>query len=153
MVKCQVCGNEINDAQFCRHCGSKINSDESSKNVEKKFCPNCGSEMNINADFCQECGTSLNAPQNNPAKSISNSNKSPTSALVLSLLIIGLGQIYLGLTKKGITLFILAIISGILTFLLIGWIFLIILWIYGMYDAYTSGEKILRGEVVEDSLF
>ena len=122
---------------------------------ETKFCANCGFEMPKSTKFCPECGTSTDGvPQ--PVKStdnaIMNSDKSPGLAALLSFLIIGLGQVYIGLTKKGIMLFIAAIISGVLMMIVIGWITWLIVWAYAIYDAYNSAEKMRNGIAVEDTI-
>ena len=130
MVSCQNCGSEVEDgAKFCRNCGSEIVPEE--HNVSgTKFCANCGFEMSA----------------------VGNADKSPVLAAILSFLIVGLGQIYLGLTKKGIILFVAAIVSGILMLVLIGWITWLIVWGYAIYDAYNSGEKMNRGIAVADTI-
>ena len=70
--------------------------------------------------------------------------------VVLAFFIIGIGQIYLGLTKKGIMLFVGAIISGFLMLIYIGWIIWFVIWIYAIYDAYNSANRLNNGEVLED---
>lgn len=79
-------------------------------------------------------------------------NKSAGLAAVLSFLIVGLGQVYLGLIKKGIILFILAIVAGILMSVVVGWILWLIVWGYAVYDAYNSAQKINEGLEVNDTL-
>lgn len=64
----------------------------------------------------------------------------------------GLGQVYLGLTKNGIILFVLAIVSGILTIIFLGFILWLLVWIYARYDVYNSANKINNGIEVEDTL-
>lgn len=70
--------------------------------------------------------------------------KSSGAAAVLSFLISGLGQIYNGHIFKGIMLIIIQLINGALTFILIGYLFLPIVWLYGIIDAYRSAGKINR---------
>lgn len=157
MVICESCGSEVDDgAKFCKNCGSKVIVEEENANVnETKFCANCGFEMPKTTKFCPECGNSTEGiPQvvNNVNNSVVNSDKSPGLAAILSFLIVGLGQIYLGLTKKGIILFVGAIISGVLMLVLIGWITWLIVWGYAIYDAYNSGEKMRNGIAVVDTI-
>ena len=89
MVKCQVCGEEVNDSKFCPNCGSVMDSKEEEEQVEEvfeeeiveeepeevkdtaqskntKFCSNCGTEVDINAVVCTNCGAALSTSQNLP---------------------------------------------------------------------------------------
>lgn len=154
MVLCQNCGSEVDEGvKFCKNCGSEIKVEEKNVDVNKtKFCSNCGFEMPQSTKFCPECGTTTDGSPQVVNNAIVNSDKSPELAAVLSFLIIGLGQIYLGLTKKGIMLLIAAIISGFLMLIIIGWITWFIVWIYAIYDAYNSGNKIRNGIRVEDTI-
>ncbi|MEW5994034.1 MAG: hypothetical protein AB1744_06525 [Candidatus Zixiibacteriota bacterium] len=68
--------------------------------------------------------------------------KNPGLAAVLSFFYMGLGQIYNGQIAKGIFFIVLYTISWLLIFILIGIFTTPVLWIYGMYDAYKSAEKI-----------
>lgn len=154
MANCKNCGSElVEGARFCKNCGSEIIPEEETADAKTRFCSNCGFEMNNNVKFCPECGTPISGvPQTNNAQTVRYSNKSPALAAILSFLIIGLGQVYLGLTKKGIILFVLAIISGILTLFVIGFILWLLVWVYAIYDGYNSANKINAGIDVEDTL-
>ncbi|MDR6999444.1 DUF6677 family protein [Neobacillus niacini] len=57
-------------------------------------------------------------------------------ALVASFIFPGVGHFYLGRIKKGILLIAIYIISLLLTGFLVGYIPLIIVWIYSMIDSY-----------------
>ena len=154
MVNCQNCGEEVVEgAKFCKNCGSEIVVEQANEK-DTKFCSNCGFEMPKASKFCPECGTTAERvpPVMNTTTIVVPSNKSSGLAAVLSFLIIGLGQVYLGLTKKGIILFLLAIISGVLMMVLIGWITWLLVWGYAIYDAYNSCEKMKKGIEVEDTL-
>jgi TM2 domain-containing membrane protein YozV len=70
--------------------------------------------------------------------------KNPGLAAVLSFFYMGLGQIYNGQIGKGIAFIVAYTISIVLIFIIIGIITTPILFIYGMYDAYKSAEKINR---------
>jgi TM2 domain-containing membrane protein YozV len=71
--------------------------------------------------------------------------KNPGLAAVLSFLVCGLGQIYNGQIVKGIGLFVAAGISGLLCTVVIGFILLPAVWLYGIYDAYKTAERINKG--------
>lgn len=148
---CPECGAEIEEGmKFCKNCGFKISADDGAKT---KSCSKCGFEMGEDMIFCPECGTSTSeVPQVNDGQVANYSNKSPVFAAILSFFIIGLGQVYLGLTKKGIILFVLAIVSGILMLILVGVILWLLVWGYAIYDAYNSANKINEGIAVEDTL-
>lgn len=57
---------------------------------------------------------------------------------ILSLFVPGLGQIVKGQLWKGIGMLIAAGISGLLTFVLIGFLIYPLVWIYSVYDAYNN---------------
>ena len=71
-----------------------------------------------------------------------NDAKNPGLAAVFSFFWTGLGQIYNGQIGKGILFIVAFAVSVVLMFVLIGFITSPILWIWGMYDAYTSAQKI-----------
>jgi len=68
--------------------------------------------------------------------------KNPGLAAVLSFFYMGLGQIYNGQIAKGIAFIVAYTISWVLIFILVGLLTTPVLFIYGMYDAYKSAEKI-----------
>jgi TM2 domain-containing membrane protein YozV len=110
---------------------------------ETKFCSNCGEEIDIEAEICPKCGVRVKAPT--VASTVGEKN--PVLAAILSFLIAGLGQIYNGEIRKGIILIIAYVISIVLCSILIGIPLVVILWIYGIYDAYTTANKINAGEI------
>jgi len=55
---------------------------------------------------------------------------------------------YNGQIGKGLLLLVAAIISGILWTIFIGIIFSIVIWIYAIYDAYTTAQRINAGEII-----
>jgi len=72
--------------------------------------------------------------------------KNPGLAAVLSFFYMGLGQIYNGQIAKGIVFIVAYSVSWVLLasviFTIVGIITTPALFIYGMYDAYKSAEKI-----------
>jgi TM2 domain-containing membrane protein YozV len=74
-------------------------------------------------------------------------------AVILSIFLPGLGQIYLGLDNKGAILLVAYVVSAILILLIIGFILVIIIWIWALIDTIRSASALNRGEVVEDKLF
>ena len=70
--------------------------------------------------------------------------KNPGIAAVLSFFWTGVGQIYNGQILKGLILIGVQILNGLLMFLLIGFITYPLVWIWGMYDAYKTAERLNR---------
>jgi len=68
--------------------------------------------------------------------------KEPGIAAVLSAVIVGLGQIYNGQIGKGIGMMVITAFFGLLTLVLIGWLFLPIIWLWAIIDAYKSAQAI-----------
>lgn len=68
----------------------------------------------------------------------------PILALIISFFFPGIGTVYAGNIMKGLIIFVVALILGALsTSFIIGiipWILYIIVWLYGMYDAYTTAQ-------------
>ena len=181
MVNCPVCGSEASDEKFCQNCGSAIGKQNvSSNNQNTKFCTNCGSEIDVNAELCPKCGVKQSVNQTTPqTKYCSNcgseidfkaeicpkcgvrqsgvtgnsSDKNVWVAVLLSLLLVGLGHFYLGLPKKGAMLLIITIVCFILIVAFIGLILYPLVLIYGVYDVYVSAVALSEGKYVEDKLF
>lgn len=84
-----------------------------------------------------------------PPRSVQSSTgvKSAGVAAVLSALWSGLGQIYNGQIAKGIILMLVQSVNVLLMFVLVGFLTYPVVWIYGIWDAYTTAEKINSGEI------
>lgn len=144
---CTNCGRELEpETVFCPQCGYKFGADE--EKPQTKFCQSCGEKININAEICPHCGVRVA----NPNLAVYEEKNVLLSA-ILSFLFPGLGHLYLGLNKKGISFIIAYIVSAILILLLIGFVLVIIVWIWALIDSIKSTEAINRGEYVEDKLF
>lgn len=141
---CPNCGEKINgNPAFCPNCGFKLNQQTSQ---QTKFCQSCGEKININSEICPYCGVRV-------AGVVRSGGKSVALAAILSFLFPGLGHLYNGLTKKGVSFIIAYIVSAILIFLLIGFVLVLIVWVWALIDAIRTTEAINRGESVEDKLF
>ncbi len=68
--------------------------------------------------------------------------KNPGLAAVLSFLFNGLGQIYNGQIGKGLLIIGLQIVNALLTFIIIGFITMPIVFIWSVYDAYAVAKQI-----------
>jgi TM2 domain-containing membrane protein YozV len=72
---------------------------------------------------------------------LQRTDKNPGIAVILSFILIGLGQAYNGEIAKAVVFLILYALSIILTFFMIGFVVIPILWIWSMVDAYRSSLK------------
>lgn len=100
------------------------------------FCKNCGSEIADKAEICPKCGVRVKPIP------ISTEKKSSGIAAIASFFIPGLGQIYNGEIGKGFMFIIISIIFFILIFAAIGLILFPLFWVYNIYDAYKTAERI-----------
>ncbi len=100
------------------------------------FCKNCGAEIDEKAEICPRCGVRVKPVP------ISTEKKSSGIAAIASFFIPGLGQIYNGEIGKGILFIIFSFIFFILIFIGIGLILLPLFWVYNIYDAYKTAERI-----------
>jgi TM2 domain-containing membrane protein YozV len=113
------------------------------------FCPACGSSNDEGARFCGACGGSLAAeggtatataaqtmrgtpPARRPATAVVPGAKNPTIALILSIIIPGVGQFYNGETKKGAVMLGALFVIGVVT-LGAGWL---VMAAWSGWDAY-----------------
>ncbi|MEX0569328.1 MAG: zinc-ribbon domain-containing protein, partial [Candidatus Njordarchaeota archaeon] len=126
-------------------------------------CPNCGAEIPLDAVFCPKCGAKLAestvprqtqqpvtqqpVAQTSPS-SYSGDRKDPILAAILSFILPGIGQIYVGATTRGVVYIILAIILYAL-FIIPGIIFAI----YTMYDAYRLAQQYNETGLIPNSIF
>lgn len=68
--------------------------------------------------------------------------KNAILAAVLSFIIPGLGEIYVGKMMMGIILVIVAILLSVIINMVTAyaWILYIVVWLYAIYDSYTSAK-------------
>jgi len=123
--------------------------------MSTKICPYCGATIPADSVFCPNCGAKLTgaapapppppapaavppqpvpqAPPGQPAPQpvVVQNKKEPILAAILSLVIPGVGQMYVGNVKKGVIFLILAMVLYFI-FWPIGLIFAL----YAIYDAY-----------------
>jgi hypothetical protein len=69
----------------------------------------------------------------------------PMLAVVISFFLPGIGSVYAGKTIRGIMIFIVAVLLFVSVYFLgaVAYILYIIVWIYGMYDAYTTSKTLV----------
>lgn len=75
-----------------------------------KFCPRCGTMIPYEEAFCPLCGEEQPRLSGVPKKT----NRRTYVAVVLSLLVTGLGHVYLGEWRRGLGFFGLAFVFGVL---------------------------------------
>ncbi|MCQ2977732.1 MAG: zinc ribbon domain-containing protein [archaeon] len=125
--------NQNNNSTNSQNNTNERNTKDSFNQRPTKKCKYCGASVDVLAEICPNCGVRLLKAK---------SEKNPGLALIFSFLLPGLGQIYNEETKKGIIILISAIISAFLIIILIGALLYLIIWIYGMYDAYNTAKEI-----------
>jgi TM2 domain-containing membrane protein YozV len=112
------------------------------------FCSKCGADNAEGARFCAKCGAALAVAAPEPAAAApttmrsttdistttpgSPTGKVPWLAVVLSLLITGLGQFYNNDWKKGALMF----VGAVLGFIFTGGLLTLGFWIWSMVDGY-----------------
>ncbi len=172
MVICPDCGKESAGEKFCKNCGAYLANIEEVGAIETqsdalieenvstnhgsnlKFCYNCGAKLSCNFKFCPECGQNLRSDIiKTKTTQASSKEKSTLLAVILSVLLPGLGQIYLGLDNKGAIFLIGYVISAILILLIIGFLLVIIIWVWALIDTIISANALNRGEEVKDKIF
>lgn len=136
-MHCTNCSEQIaNQAEICPKCGVRTFK-------VKNYCHGCGNSVNENQELCVGCGVKLKV---NTTYSAGSSIENPVLMGVLSFFIIGLGQLIMGQTLKGIAMFVGAIIITIVTFGLATVIMLAV----SVIDAVLIAKKKKNGKVVGD---
>jgi TM2 domain-containing membrane protein YozV len=125
LLKCYK-HNDVEAVGICTGCGNAV-------------CPDCMTSVNGRI-VCQECLRKM------ASQTVAVRRKEPVLSLILSFLLPGVGQVYNGQVRKGLIM--------LVVYILLWWtcIVTLVLWIYGMYDGYTTAERINRGETVGDWL-
>ncbi|WP_017381803.1 zinc ribbon domain-containing protein [Paenisporosarcina sp. TG-14] len=128
-MHCTNCSETISEqAEICPKCGVRTFK-------VKKYCHGCGKSVNENQEICVACGISLNG---------TNVEREPWLMAVLSFLILGLGQIIMGQTAKGLTILAVGFFIGFITVGISSFIIVPI----SVIDAYLIAKKKKDGKVV-----
>lgn len=93
------------------------------------FCEECKVVIS-NKNYCKKCVETV-------VKKTKLTDRNPVIAALLSFIIAGAGQIYNGQIGKGVLIFLTA--------------WLVIPWIYGIFDAYNTAKRINSGEIVTEA--
>jgi TM2 domain-containing membrane protein YozV len=110
------------------------------------FCPNCGTKVPDDAQFCPYCATALQPQATSPAGQTSmvqsTGRKSTLVAVILSVILSGLGQLYLGARKRGLIFIVVGIIFIVwYSFIGVGDIYPLF-WAYGIYDTLKIAARV-----------
>ena len=109
-----------------------------------RYCTNCGYELGGDFKFCPNCGADLKPKDISRERSLPvNGEKNIILAIILSVFLPGLGQIYLGLDHKGAMFLIAYVVSAILILLLIGFLLCIVIWIWALVG-YNNVNQCLK---------
>lgn len=116
-----------------------------------KFCPTCGAELRYQeAEICPSCGVRIKEQPLRGQSKIRN----PGLAIIFSFFCPGWGQWYNGRTWDGLQLFgafaAIYIVMGIFSFTAFAIVLdlaLIVIWLYGMYDAFRMADRVNRKEL------
>ena len=112
------------------------------------FCVNCGTVINEDHDFCSKCGTKKN--ESKQTIEIPVELKSVPLTIVLSIVLSGIGHIYIEQIKKGIIFIAVGFTLGVLM-----WIELLLLiafvpfYAWVIYDSYKQVK--LYNKFVEEN--
>lgn len=136
---CKNCGKIIfTDAKFCEYCGTRVDSTllqpeevAPSPQQPRYDTPQNGQQVQY---------SSYQQPSYVPGNQPKLPRKSPVISAILSLLIAGLGQIYLGRFWRGAGWFIVGIILGIAS----GGVLAIFVWIGAAIDSYFLAKNYNR---------
>ncbi len=149
---CKNCGKNVPpDSKFCQYCGTKLDTTPSQPKLGTKFFqteeirqpaqqPQYEATLNQRQIQYPDYQQSSEHQQSQPDDSQNQSGptrKSPVVSAILSLLIAGLGQVYLERYWRGVAWFIGGFILGILS----GGILAIFAWIGAAIDAYVLAKN------------
>jgi TM2 domain-containing membrane protein YozV len=115
-------------AKFCTECGKPL------ENETSKFCNNCGANLDIS--------NSVKVIEKKESIQDIQEEKSSFLAALCSFFIPGLGQVYDGETARGVGIFFGTLI-GAFIFIIPG----VIVWLFGIHDAYTIAKKMNNKEI------
>ncbi|MGA1975368.1 MAG: zinc-ribbon domain-containing protein [Conexivisphaerales archaeon] len=160
MVYCSNCGAEVQaTVKFCPNCGRPMSSSAPPPQPQSpppqpqgqpyeggtKYCQHCGAVIAAAAEICPKCGVRVMGQLR-----VAEPLKNPGIAAVLSFFFPGLGQIYNGQIGKGIAFILVGIVCVVLVIVLIGFLLVPLWWIYNIYDAYKSAQRINAGTTRPD---
>lgn len=156
---CQNCGEKLNNEiniKFCSNCGVSLESTNSSEQLQydkqqEEQLQHTQTNNLTQSEQLQHTQTNnlaqpeqLQHTQTNNLVQPEQLTVSPELAVILSLLLIGLGQMLNGQPVKGILMLIISIFIGIMT----GFLIAPFLWIFSGIDAYQCAKKLKNGQCI-----
>jgi len=144
-IFCKKCGKMTHpDSKFCEYCGTKLHANSSQMTLDTTFLETKEIAQQPQYEALQD-GQQAQYPSNQQPSNVPENQpklprKSPIISTILSLLIAGLGQIYLGRFWRGAAWFIGGVILGILS----GGILAIFVWIGAAIDSYLLAKDYNR---------
>jgi TM2 domain-containing membrane protein YozV len=122
------------------------------------FCGSCGASLDSDAKFCPKCGAPVGGSEYSGGSRFVKTEKDEGLALILSFLICGLGQMYVGKIERGLIFLFGCVLSAVILWMLgasvaiyvpllglflmaIGTLAPLAIWAYGMYDAYNLAKE------------
>ena len=136
---CKSCGKIVPpDAKFCEYCGTRLDANllQTEEVAQSPQQTRYGAFQNGQQVQYSSYQRPSYVPENQPKLP----RKSPVISAILSLLIAGLGQIYLGRFWRGAAWFIGGVILGILS----GGVLAIFIWIGAAIDSYLLAKNYNR---------
>ena len=107
----------------------------------EKFCPYCGTMIPYLDTYCPSC-SKAQPPMPGMRTAVEKPSKKVWIAVLLSLLLTGLGQVYIGQWRKGVGFFLGTFMIGFLLYDVIDYSLIMMLGViiatYSAYDAYRT---------------
>lgn len=102
-----------------------------------KYCVTCGESIHMQAEICPKCGVRQPIIAGMDAATITGKSQIAAGLFALFLGGFGIHYFYLGEAKSGKTILIATLISGVLSLVAIGILFLIVIQIFCIAQAIT----------------
>ncbi|WP_254544340.1 double zinc ribbon domain-containing protein [Halomarina pelagica] len=143
---CRSCGTELaTEAEVCVECGVNVRTDD--VGTPTAYCRDCGEEIKAAAEICPHCGVRQRRAPTTSSDLVSDVERAVKEnralvAAVASFLWPGVGQLVNGEVVKGLVLLVLFPVAAFTIVFGIGFVLAPAVWLYAVYDAYTTGERL-----------
>lgn len=144
---CRACGERVApDADVCANCG--VATDVTNVESTTAYCRDCGAEIKSAAEICPHCGVRQRGRPRTTGSSLESDlerfvkdNRGIVAALA-SVVFPGAGQIINGEIVKGLVVMGALFLSGFLVIFGIGLLLVPLVFVYAVYDAFTTGRDL-----------